>query len=224
MLAVVALFTLFFVWAFGHALVWSVIGCLFAVLPLTGLILAVGVGLRAAVAAGPGRIAIRFLGRWRVVDLGQVRAVRLSDQGPFGGFGDFGGFGGLGGGGGGGRFGGFPALGGLGGSGPSSPGGPSGSGDGGTGGRSLVLEDVHGGRVQIGVDALDAGLAAVVREGLAPDAEVDPDAARALGSGSGEHTSRLAPRAPEPSQEPGPEPGSKAQPESGQEQEIGRRP
>ena len=55
MLAVVALFTLFFVWAFGHALLWSVIGCLFAVLPLTGLVLAVGVGLRAAVAAGPGR-------------------------------------------------------------------------------------------------------------------------------------------------------------------------
>jgi hypothetical protein len=78
--------------------------------------------------------------------------------------------------------------------------------------------------VEIGVDALDAGLAAVVREGLASDAEVDPDAARALGRGSGEHTSRLAPRAAEASQEPGLEPESKPEPESGREQEIGRRP
>ncbi len=49
-----------------------------------------------------------------------------------------------------------------------------------------MFEDVHGGRVEIGIDALDAGLAAVVREGLAPDAEIEPEAARALG------------RAPEP--------------------------
>jgi len=194
MLAVVALFTLFFVWAFGHPLAWSVIGSLFAVLPLTGLLLAVGVGLRAAVAAGPGRIAIRFLGRWRVIDLGQVRAVRLADQGPFGGFGGFGSFGGSGGvggrGGGGGRFGGpggFPGLGGMGGSGPRG---------------ALVLEDDHGGRVQIGVDALDAGLAAVVREGLAPDAEVDPDAARALGRGSDDDATAAdsSPREPDPGQ------------------------
>src|SRR5580692_1129014 len=75
MLAVVFVITLFFVWAFGHALAWSIIGCLFAALPLAGLVLALGIGLRAAVAAGPGRIAVRFFGRWRVVELGQVRDV-----------------------------------------------------------------------------------------------------------------------------------------------------
>ena len=43
-----------------------------------------------------------------------------------------------------------------------------------------MFEDLQGGRVDIGVDALDGGLAAVVRAGLAPDADVDPGAARAL--------------------------------------------
>jgi hypothetical protein len=166
LLAVVFLITVFFVWAFGHPVAWSVIGCLFGALPLAGLIATIGIGLRAAVAAGPGRIAIRFFGRWRVVDLGQVRAVRLGDQGPFGGMSGFATFGGPG------RFGG--------------PGGASGGGAaGGIGGRTLVFEDVHGQRVQIGVDALEAGLGAVVREGLAPDVEIDADAARALGRGAG---------------------------------------
>ncbi|HXQ91155.1 MAG TPA: hypothetical protein VN768_06300 [Acidimicrobiales bacterium] len=169
MLVVVALFTLFFVWAFGHALAWSVVGCLFAVLPLTGLILSVAVALRAAVAAGPGQVAVRFLGRWRVVNLGDVRVVRFGDQGPLPGFGGFGGFPGFGG------PAGFPGFG---------PMGPRGSGSGDAGGRTLVFEDVHGRRVDIGVDALDAGLAAVVRQGLAPDAEIEPDAARALGQDS----------------------------------------
>jgi hypothetical protein len=171
MLAVVAFFTLFFVWAFGHPLAWSVLGALFALVPLAGLILASAVAVRAAVATGPGRIAIRFLGAWRVVDLGQVRVVRLSDRGPFGGFGGFPGFSGRAE---------RPAIGGPR---PGGPGGwgPGGPVDGGQGPRSLVLEDVEGRRVEIGVDALDAGLAAAVRDGLASDAEVDPDAARALG-------------------------------------------
>jgi hypothetical protein len=197
MLGVVAAVTLFFVWAFGHPLAWSVIGCLFAVLPLAGLVLTVGVGLRAAVVAGPGRIAVRFFGRWRVVDLGQVRAVRFADGGSMGGFG-FSGFGGFGGPGGFGRFGGarFGAP------------GPGGAG-GGAGGRTLVFEDVHGGRVEIGVDALDAGLAEVVREGLGPDVVIDVDVAGALGRAS-------IPVDPTPET---PEHGPEAP-----EQESGRRP
>jgi hypothetical protein len=176
-LAVVFLITVFFVWAFGHPVAWSVIGCLFAAVPLTGLVAAIGIGLRAAVTAGPGRIAIRFFGRWRVVDLGQVRAVRLGDQGPFGGMGGFASFGGSG------RFGG-PGGAGPGGGGPGG-GGPGGVGGvGGVGGRTLVFEDIAGRRVEIGVDALEAGLGAVVREGLGPDVEIDADAARALGRGS----------------------------------------
>ncbi len=182
MLAVVAVITLLFVWAFGHPVAWSVLGCLFAVLPLVGLVLCVGVGLRAAVAAGPGRIAVRFLGRWRVVDLGQVRVVRLADHGSFPGFSGFGGAAG---------FGGPGAIGGIVGlRGPGGPGGtgPSGSEGRGPHGRAIVFEDVHGGRVEIGVDALDAGLAAVVREGLAADAQIDPEAARALGGEPGAGT------------------------------------
>ena len=166
-LAVVFLITVFLVWAFGHPVAWCVIGCLFAALPLAGLVAAIGIGLRAAVTAGPGRIAIRFFGRWRVVDLGQVRAVRLGDQGSFGGMGGFATFGGPG------RFGG-PGGGGSGGDG----------GVGGVGGRTLVFEDIYGQRVEIGVDALEAGLGAVVREGLGPDVQIDADAARALGRGS----------------------------------------
>jgi hypothetical protein len=171
MLGIVAIFTLFFVWAFGHALAWSVIGCLFGAVPLIGLLLTVGVGLRAAVAAGPGWVGVRFLRRWRVIDLGQVRAVRLAHDGPFPGFGRFGGLGPMG---------------------PRGTRNPMGPYGGGPGGGTLVFEDLQGGRVDIGVDALDGGLAAVVRAGLAPDAEVDPGAARALdpmgelGSGSGD--------------------------------------
>jgi len=182
MLAVVFVITLFFVWAFGHPVAWSVIGCLFGALPLAGLVLTVGVGLRAAVVAGPGRIAVRFLGRWRVIDLGQVRAVRLGEQGPFGG-GGLRGFGF--------RFGG-----------PNGVGGPGGFG--GTGG--LVFEDVHGQHVQIGLDALDAGLAAVVREGLASDAVIDVDAARALGRGTEPVASTDAPGTGAPEQGGSPRP------------------
>jgi hypothetical protein len=174
MLAIVFLITIFFVWAFGHPVAWSVIGCLFAALPLAGLVLAVGVGLRAAVVVGPGRIAVRFFGRWRVIDLGQVRAVRLGDQGPFGGAGGLRGFGGFGG------PGGFS----FGAFGVPGPGGDGGYGGGRGGARTIVFEDVNGERVEIGLDALDAGLAATVREGLGPDVDIDPDAARALGRGS----------------------------------------
>ena len=134
------LITVFFVWAFGHPVAWSVIGLLFAALPLAGLVAAIGVGTRAEVTAGPGRIAIRFFSRWRVVDLGQVRAVHLGDQGPFGAMGGFGGFGGPGG------------------FGPDSVDPvPTGRGGGGRGARTLVFEDVNGQRVEIGVDALEAG-------------------------------------------------------------------
>jgi len=213
MLAVVAIITLLFVWAFGHPLAWSVIGCLFALLPLAGLVLTLGVGLRAAVVAGPGRIGVRFLGRWRIVDLGQVRVVRLADESfpGFGGFSRFGG-GGFGGGGfGGGGFrgggpGGAIGSGRIGGPrGPGDPGGWSptvsegGSEGGGPGGRALVFEDDHGGRVEIGIDALDAGLVEVVREGLAPDAVIDPEAARALGRAARTD----APRAPGGASGPG---------------------
>jgi hypothetical protein len=58
-----------------------------------------------------------------------------------------------------------------------------------------VFEDDRGGSVRIGIDALDAGLAEVVRDGLPPDANVDPDAARALGRGS---EPQIAPGRPEP--------------------------
>jgi hypothetical protein len=207
MLAVVAIFTLFFVWAFGHPLAWSVIGCLFAALPLAGLVVAVGIGLRAAVAAGPGRLAVRFFGRWRVVDLGQVRAVRLGDQGPLGGFGGLGG-----------------SFGGFGGSGAFGAMGPRGPGGGGAAARTLVFEDVHGGRVVIGVDALDAGLAAVVRDGLGPDTDIDAGAALALGGGSDADGTSTGAQPDGAAQESG-APGTSAQGDSdATEREIGPRP
>ena len=178
----------FFVWAFGHPLAWSVIGCLFAVLPLAGLILAIGVGLRAAVIAGPGRIGVRFLGRWRVVDLGQVRVVRLADpsahsEASVGSV--SGGFGGA-----------------CGSGGDRCPRprwarrfGPRETPEEGVPGVGLSCSRTSTvGASSIGVDALDAGLAAVVREGLAPDAEIDPDAARALGRGSEPRSHREIPR------------------------------
>jgi hypothetical protein len=197
MLAVVALITGFFVWVFGHPVAWSVIGCLFAALPLAVLVSAAGVGARGAVGAGPRWVGIRVFRRWRGVELGDVRAVHLvggpgdGRGGPLGGFG-VGGFGG----------GGFGAggfgVGGLGG------GGRGGGGHGGAGGfgasgalrgfagrgapgASVVFEDAYGRRVDIALDALDAfdgRLADVVRSGLPPDAVIDPEAARALGAGA----------------------------------------
>jgi hypothetical protein len=172
MLVVVAAITVFFVWAFGHPVAWSIVGIVFGAAPLAVLLLALGLGLRGAVAAGPQWVGVRFLRRWRVVDLGQVRAVRLSGS-PLGGMPGWNGITG---------FGGFRGAGGGPGRGPHGPGGGAG---GGVPAGSLVFEDAWGGRVDIGVDALDAGLADVVRAGLSPDAEVDPDAARALGRTSG---------------------------------------
>ena len=220
MLAVVAAVTGFFVWAFGHPVAWSVIGVLFAVLPLAGLILAVGVGLRAATAAGPGWLAVRFFGRWRVVDLGQVRAVRLVDGGSFPGFGGgasraFGSFGGPGGAG--------PSGFGLGGFGRPGP-GPGSAGPGGAGtqnGGTLVFEDPYGGRVQISVDGLD-GLEDMVRGGLAPDAVIDVDAARVLERGStaaGSGTIALGPSSSDADDD-----ARAGAPEREPEQETGDRP
>ncbi len=156
-LGVVALITAGLVAVSGHAVGWSVVGFLFAALPLVGLVLVVGVGLRAAVAAGPGWVGVRILRHWRVLDLGAVRAVSLGRENPLGGFGPFGSFGG-------GRFGDAP------------PGGP--------GGVALVLEDASGSRVEIEAEALESGLGEVLRRGLAPSAQISPDAARALGAPS----------------------------------------
>src|SRR5579872_3621813 len=156
-LAVVALITAGLVAVSGHAVAWSVVGFLFAALPLAGLLLVAGVGLRAAVAAGPGWVGVRILRHWRVLDLGAVRAVSLGRDNPWGGFGPLGSFGG-------GRFGGAP------------PGGP--------GSVALVLEDMTGSRIEIEPDALESGLADVVRRGLGPSAQISPDAARVLGAPS----------------------------------------
>jgi hypothetical protein len=151
LVAVVVLITAGLVELSGHPVAWSVIGFLFAAAPLAGLLGAVAVTLRAAMAAGPGWIGVRFVRRWRVIDLGQVRTVRFVDGAGFGGFGSFvggGGFGGFGGG----RF--------------TSP--------------RVVLEDAGGATVEIGLDALNAPIGDMLRHGLGPDAQIDPDAARAL--------------------------------------------
>ena len=154
LVAVVVLITAALVALSGHAVVWSVIGALFVFFPLAGLLATVAVGLRAAVAAGPGWIGVRVVRRWRVLDLDQVRTVRLDDRG-LGGFGT-------------GFAGGFGF------------GGGGGFGAGRFTGRSVVLEDAFGGRVDIGLDALDGGISEVLRHGLAPGVHIEPDAALAL--------------------------------------------
>jgi len=164
MLAVVAVITLFFVWAFGHPVAWGVIGSLFGVLPLAGLLLSVGLELRAALAAGPRWVAVRFLLRWRVVDLGAVRAVHLGGDSPFVPFFRFGG--------------GRPGV-------PGAPGGPAAGGGGGGGVRSVVFEDAEGRRINVDVGVFDADLADVVRRGLGPDVAVDPAVADVLELGPG---------------------------------------
>jgi hypothetical protein len=171
---VVALITALLVAVSGHPVAWSVIGFLFAALPLTGLLLVVGVGLRGAVAAGPGWVGVRIFRHWRVVDLGEVRAVRLGFDNPFGDFGPF-------------RSVPFGArLGTLGLPPGSDPGHDSasspGEGPAGPTGHALVLEDASGGRIELEPDALESGLADVVRRGLSPNAAITPDAARALGA------------------------------------------
>src|SRR5271170_447817 len=79
LVAVVVFITAALVELSGHAVAWSVIGFLFAAAPLAGLVGAVAVTLRAAMAAGPGWIGVRIVRRWRVIDLGQVRTVRFVD-------------------------------------------------------------------------------------------------------------------------------------------------
>jgi len=186
-LAVVFVVTAFLVWVFGHPLALSIVGCLFAALPLAGLAVTGAVWLRAAVVAGPRWVGVRLVRRWRVVDLDQVRAVRLAGgggtgPGGFGGFGGFSGFGGFGGFGGSGGSGGpglgrgFWVVGSAGGSGSSRQGGP------GLGfpGSRIVLEDESGAHVDLALDALGSGVADVLAYGLGPDARVEPDAAAVL--------------------------------------------
>ena len=161
LLALVALITAVIVAIFGHPLGWSIVASFFAALPIAVLGLTIAVGLRAGVAAGPRWIGVRVLGRWRVVDLDEVSTVRLAGDSAFPGWTHF--------------------------RGPYGPGvgGPfGGAGDrpaiGGAGGDSIVLEDSAGGHVRIGVEALNAGLADVIRHGLAADAHVEPGAAAVL--------------------------------------------
>jgi hypothetical protein len=84
-LGLVVLFTAFLVAVFGHALGLAVVGGLFALGPVLGLLVCLGVHWRAAVAAGPGWVGVRFLRRWRVLDLSDVRVVRVGTPRPFAG-------------------------------------------------------------------------------------------------------------------------------------------
>jgi len=84
-LLLVVLFTALLVAVFGHPVGLSVIGALFALGPLLGLAVCLGVSRRAAVAAGQGWVALRLLRRWRVLDLADVRAVRVSPPRSFAG-------------------------------------------------------------------------------------------------------------------------------------------
>jgi hypothetical protein len=84
-LGLVVGFTALLVYALGHPLGLSIVGALFALGPLAGLAVCLGVRRRAAVAAGPGWVGVRFLRRWRVLDLSDVRAVRVSAPRPFAG-------------------------------------------------------------------------------------------------------------------------------------------
>lgn len=82
--AVVAVITWLFVAAFGHPLAWALVGAFFAAAPLALLAATVAVGLRAAVATGPGWVGLRLVGGWRRLDLGRVRTVRSTAGGnPF---------------------------------------------------------------------------------------------------------------------------------------------
>jgi hypothetical protein len=79
-LGFVALITLAFVSAFGHPVAWSLVGLGFAIPPLVTLVLVAGVGLRAAVAAGPRWLAVRFVGPWHVVRPPRVTVIRIPDE------------------------------------------------------------------------------------------------------------------------------------------------
>lgn len=87
LVGVCAVVTLLFVAAFGHPLLWSLVGVTFALLPLFALLVVASVHVRGAVVAGRGWVGVRVLRRWRLVDLGSVRAVRVVPGAPFGPFG-----------------------------------------------------------------------------------------------------------------------------------------
>jgi len=84
-LFLVALVTVLLVAVFGHPLGFAIVGGLFALGPLLALVGVLGVRRRAAVAAGPGWVGVRLLRRWRVLELSDVRAVRVSAPRPFAG-------------------------------------------------------------------------------------------------------------------------------------------
>jgi len=87
-LGLVVLVTALLVAAFGHPVGLAVAGAFFALGPLLGLAVCLGVSRRAAVAAGQGWVALRLVRRWRVLELASVRSVRVgaprSFAGPLG--------------------------------------------------------------------------------------------------------------------------------------------
>lgn len=155
LLAVVAVITVLFVEALGHPEFFSIVGVLFALIPLAALVFAQTAGHRAAVAAGPGWIGVRVVRAWRTVDLRRVRAVRVADAGAFG----------------------------VVASGPGALAGRFGARPGAR--PTIVLEDDAGHVIDIGADALDAGIGDVVRHGLGPGAVVDDEARRLLDGSPG---------------------------------------
>ncbi len=76
-IAFCALVTALFVAAFGHPLAMSIIGFFFALVPITLLGSVVALQARGAVTAGRGGVGFRLFRRWRLFDVGSVRAVRV---------------------------------------------------------------------------------------------------------------------------------------------------
>jgi len=84
LLAVCAVITLLFVAVLGHPLFWSIVGVMFAAVPLAVLLVVASLHARGAVVAGRNRVGVRVLRRWRLIDLGSVRVVRLVPDDPYG--------------------------------------------------------------------------------------------------------------------------------------------
>lgn len=80
LIAFCALVTALFVAAFGHPLAMSIIGLCFAFIPIVVLATAVGVHARGSVAAGRGWVGFRLFRRWRGVDVGSIRTVRVTSR------------------------------------------------------------------------------------------------------------------------------------------------
>jgi hypothetical protein len=78
LIAFCALVTALFVAAFGHPLAMSIIGLFFAFIPIVVLATAVGVHTRGSVAAGRGWVGFRLFRRWRGVDMGSIRTIRVT--------------------------------------------------------------------------------------------------------------------------------------------------